>query len=163
MTTQSDIAKHLDLSERRLRDVLGELGINSKAVSLDVIRVAYIRDLRNKAAGRGGDDQGALSKARTKQALADAAMKELQYYRELKLLVPAAEIEPALREWAAVARGEVQNAVEKLLAAIRSQHGVEMDADAVEGILHPAFRAIAAYPALQVPDGAQDEGGAYER
>jgi hypothetical protein len=150
MTTQREIAEHLDLSERRVRDVLNELGVDWKATPLDAIRTAYIRYLRERAAGRGGDEQGALSRARTQQALADARMKELQYYRELKLLVPVEELEPALRDWAAMARGEVRNAVEKLLAAIRSQHGVEVATDVVEGILHPAFRAIAAYPAQSV-------------
>jgi hypothetical protein len=117
----------------------------------------YCEQLRREAAGRSGDDQAALSKARTKQALADANMKELQYYRELKLLVPAAEIEPALQDWAAMARSETQFAVDKFVAALQSQHGIEVDQALIDGTFTPAFRAIGSYPTQLAGDA--DEGG----
>ncbi|SDR38632.1 hypothetical protein SAMN04490186_5887 [Pseudomonas grimontii] len=54
MPTQLEIAEHLDMSERAARDVLKRLNLDWQAVSLADIRTAYIRDLREKAAGRGG-------------------------------------------------------------------------------------------------------------
>jgi RecB family endonuclease NucS len=55
---QAFVARHLDMSERNLRDVLRGLGIDWPVDSIDSVRVAYIRDLREKAAGRGGDGKG---------------------------------------------------------------------------------------------------------
>lgn len=119
---------------------------------------AYCSALRSEAAGRGGAFAESLTAARTEQARADTRMKELQYYRELKLLVPVEEIEPMLAGWAATARSEVGYAVEKLVAGIRSKHGVEVTQDEVDAALLPAFRAIAEYP-KRLSDDAVGEGG----
>lgn len=157
MATQAEIAEHLDLSERKVRDVLQALEIDHREASIDHVRLAYIRDLREKAAGRGGDEHAALTKARTEQALADARMKQLTYHRELGQLVPVSELEPVLAGWAATARSEVQFAVEKLIAAIQSQHGIEIEQQHVDDTIQPALRAIGSYPASVAPDA--DEGG----
>ncbi|UEX76804.1 hypothetical protein [Sediminicurvatus halobius] len=154
MATQREIAEHLDLSERRVRDLLAELGVDHREASLDEVRVSYIRHLRELAAGRGGDQQASLTEARTQQALADANLKRLTYYRELKLLVPVEEIEPRLAGWAATARSEVGFAVDKLVAGIRSQHGIEVSDQEIDDALQPAYRAIGSYP----PCAAGDDG-----
>ena len=130
-----------------MRDLVRELGVDVKTHSLDEIRVAYIRDLRDKAAGRGGEDAQSLTQARTKQALADARIKDLTYYRELKLLVPVDEIEPLLANWAATARSETTFAVEKLVAAIQSQHRIQIDQQLIDDTVYAAFRSIGSYPA----------------
>lgn len=55
--TQAEIADHLDISDRRLRELLTEWGLNHKQVSLAELRIRYVRKLREEAAGRaaGGD------------------------------------------------------------------------------------------------------------
>lgn len=55
--TQAEIAAHLDISDRRLRELLTEFGLDHKQVPLSEIRVRYLRKLREEAAGRaaGGD------------------------------------------------------------------------------------------------------------
>jgi phage terminase Nu1 subunit (DNA packaging protein) len=53
--TQVEIAAHLDISDRRLRELLVELHLDHKRNSLSEIRVAYIRRLREEAAGRQGE------------------------------------------------------------------------------------------------------------
>lgn len=50
--TQVEIAAHLDLSERRLRELLTEWGLDHKQIPLADIRTRYIRKLREEAAGR---------------------------------------------------------------------------------------------------------------
>jgi phage terminase Nu1 subunit (DNA packaging protein) len=50
--TQQGIAKHLDLSQAAVSSLMAELGIDWRAASLNEIRVAYIRRLREQAAGR---------------------------------------------------------------------------------------------------------------
>lgn len=67
--TQDEIAHYLDISDRRLRELLAEWGISHKTTPLDQIRVRYIRKLREEAAGRadvGGED--GLVSARTREA-----------------------------------------------------------------------------------------------
>lgn len=49
---QIDIAQHLDLSDRSVREFLSLRNIDHKASTLDEIRIAYIRHLREIAAGR---------------------------------------------------------------------------------------------------------------
>lgn len=62
--TQAALAKHLDLSERSVRELFGKSvfppTVNSKALTeadLDTCRVAYIRHLRDAAAGRSKDEE----------------------------------------------------------------------------------------------------------
>lgn len=57
--TQAALGRHLDLSERSVRELFGKAvfptTVNSKALTeadLDVCRVAYIQHLRDQAAGR---------------------------------------------------------------------------------------------------------------
>lgn len=50
--TQVEIAAHLDISDRRLRELLTEFNLDHKRVPLADIRVKYIRKLREEAAGR---------------------------------------------------------------------------------------------------------------
>lgn len=57
--TQVEIAAHLDMSDRRLRELLAELHLDHKRHSLADIRVAYIRRLREEAAGRQADSDEA--------------------------------------------------------------------------------------------------------
>lgn len=68
--TQAEIAEHLDMSDRNLRDVLGVLGLDHKEVALSVIRVGYIRHLREQAAGRGSGEPGGLDLVQERAALA---------------------------------------------------------------------------------------------
>lgn len=70
--TQAEIADHLDMSDRNLRDVLQELNLDHKQVSLSVLRVAYIRRLREQAAGRMGNEAGGLDLVQERAALARA-------------------------------------------------------------------------------------------
>lgn len=68
--TQAEIAEHLDMSDRNLRDLLQALGMDHKQVSLSALRVAYIRRLRDQAAGRMGNETGGLDLVQERAALA---------------------------------------------------------------------------------------------
>lgn len=155
MTTQADIAKHLDLSERRVRDLLKELNIDHKKSTLTNIRIAYIRSLRNQAAGRGGSQQENATRAKIRESEANAQLKELQFHKEVKTLIPANEIEPILANWATLARSETQHAIAKMVAAIESKHGIEVEQGLIDESLGAAFAAIANYPSQSsIDDGA---------
>ena len=68
--TQSEIAEHLDMSDRNLRDLLQVLDLDHKQASLSAIRVGYIRRLREQAAGRAGSEDGGLDLVQERAALA---------------------------------------------------------------------------------------------
>lgn len=54
--TQAEIAAHLDISDRRLRELLTEWHLDHKQVPLADIRIRYLRKLREEAAGRAAAD-----------------------------------------------------------------------------------------------------------
>ena len=124
---QAFVARHLDMSERNLRDVLRGLGIDWPVDSIDSVRVAYIRDLREKAAGRGGDDQGELTRARTRDALASAKIREIQFFESTGQLVSVEELEPLLESWATMARSEFINGMNKVVADIEGANDVVVE------------------------------------
>lgn len=67
--TQAEAAAHLDLSERSVRELEDKLGLPAD-YSLDHLRVAYIRHLREIAAGRSSATGQALDLAAERAALA---------------------------------------------------------------------------------------------
>lgn len=66
--TQPEIAAHLDISDRRLRELLAEWGIDHKATTLSDIRIRYIRRLREEAAGRASGGEYDLTSERARLA-----------------------------------------------------------------------------------------------
>lgn len=100
MATQAEVGKHLDLSDRSVRDLLdrGVLPAARRgALDLEACRVAYIRHLREQAAGRAtgpsGDDL-TTERARLAREQADHyALKNAALRLEL---LPRAEITRAV-------------------------------------------------------------------
>lgn len=146
MPTLKEIAEDCDMSEANASIVMRALGVDWKTATLAECRWRYIRDLRATAAGRGGDDQGNLAKQRARQAAADANLKELEYQVRTGELVDMNVILPLLESYAVSASAEIQNMVAKLVAAIESKHGIEIDQGTVDDMLCTALDAIAAYP-----------------
>lgn len=146
MIDQAAVARHLDMSDRNLRDVLRGLGMEWPS-DIDDIRVAYIRDLREKAAGRGGDDMAELTRMRIRESKAKAISGEIDNYEKLGLLVSVEEIEPALEQWSVVARSEVGNALNKIIGDIEGQYKIEVDRELlVDGHINAAYRIIGNHP-----------------
>jgi len=155
--TQAQIAAHLDMSERNLRDVLIKIKMDHRKHTLDEIRVGYIRYMRDLAGNRGGDEAGNLARARIRESAANAQLKELQFNRDVGLLVPVQELEPLLTSWASAGRVEILAAFQSFAAGITSQHGIEITQDDINDAASAACRIIADYPRDFV--GADDAGG----
>ena len=153
---QAFVARHLDMSERNLRDVLRGLGIDWPVDSIDSVRVAYIRDLREKAAGRGGDDQGELTRARTRDALASAKIREIQFFESTGQLVSVEELEPLLEAWATMARSEFINGMNKVIADIEGANDVVVDRVMVDGYARAALDAVGEYPGRAARSGSDN-------
>lgn len=141
MASQQDIAEHLDMSPRNLRDVLNALGLDWRTKPLDDIRIAYIRKLREAAAGRN-DDQLAVVRAR--RELAEARIKELELAKEYKLIIRTDDVEPLLIGLMTEFQSAVLEAGNKALQAIENTHDVKLDDDLILGHLRAALGTIAA-------------------
>jgi len=94
--TQAEIAAHLDISDRRLRDLLTEFGLDHKQVPLAEIRVRYLRKLREEAAGRGAGGDIDLAKERALLAKEQRIRVEMQNAVTRKELAPVVLIEEVL-------------------------------------------------------------------
>lgn len=138
--SQSDIAEHLDMSPRNLRDVLTGLGLDWRTDSLDEIRIGYIRKLREAAAGRS-DDQ--LAHARTRRELADARLKELDLAEKYKQIVSVEHLEPLLISLMKQIQSAVLEAGNKSLQMLETKYSIEVDDDDLLGILRSALGAVA--------------------
>lgn len=105
--------------------------------------LAYCERLRTEAAGRGGDDQAALTRARTREAEASAQLKELQIMERAGQLVPGDEIEPQLQAMVTAARTELLALPDALAQELRALYGVEIDASLIEERIHVALAHLA--------------------
>ncbi len=74
---QIEIAKHLDLSTRQIRE-LQSAGVFPKGATLDEARIAYIRRLREQAAGRSATNGLDLASERARLAKMQADKLEIE-------------------------------------------------------------------------------------
>lgn len=80
MLTQQQIAEHLDLERSTVSRLVDRLNIDYRTASMDEVRIAYLRHLREMAAGRASETGIDL--------VAERAMTE-RVDREIKLLTLA--------------------------------------------------------------------------
>jgi len=147
--TQVEIAMHLDMSERNVRDVLAGIGDKThragdwwKQSTIDEIQLLYIRDLREKAAGRGGESQSELARARTDESLMKAAKLRLEYQREINLVVSAEDAAEVIIEWARQANMDYTQGINKLVSGIQNKYSIKVDSELVEEIVCPTTDRI---------------------
>ena len=103
--SQKDIAEHLDLSQPAVSQLMEHLGIDWRAADLADIRVAYIRRLREQAAGRATNGAFDLATERARLAKEQADRVALQNAAERKELAPVTLIEEVLTKAAAKIAG----------------------------------------------------------
>lgn len=106
---------------------------------------AYCDHLRSYAAGRGGDNQGALTTARVEEAQAKTAMMRLNYAERLGKLVPADDAARIVVDWAGHTNREIRAAVEKLRQALESEHGITIAPETLTDVIEPAIERIGAF------------------
>lgn len=93
---QQVIADHLDLSQGAVSQWMDRLGIDWRSSSLDEIRVAYIRELREQAAGRAAAGDLDLATERAGLAKAQREKIEMQNAVTRRELAPVVLIEEVL-------------------------------------------------------------------
>lgn len=113
--TQQDIADHLDMSQQAVSSLLQELGIDWRQASLDDVRFAYIRRLREMAAGRA--TVGDLDLATERAGLARAQREKI----EMANAVTRGELAPVMliEEVLAKAAGKIAGVLDAIPGMVR--------------------------------------------
>lgn len=99
MATAAEIAAHLDLSERSVRDLKKRAilpGAGRGDMNPDACRLAYIRHLRSSAAGRGGAGPGSLEVERARLAAAQAEAVERKNAHDRGDIISRAAVDGAV-------------------------------------------------------------------
>lgn len=94
--TQAEIAAHLDISDRRLRELLTEWGLDHKQATQTELRQRYIRKLREEAAGRATTGPLDLATERARLASEQADRVAMQNAISRKELGPISLISEVL-------------------------------------------------------------------
>lgn len=105
MLSQQDIADHLDMSQQAVSQLMEQLGIDWRSADLSEIRVAYIRRLREQAAGRSASGDLDLASERAALARAQRDKIEMQNAVTRGELAPVALIEEVLTKAASKVAG----------------------------------------------------------
>lgn len=98
---QKEIAEHLDLSQPAVSGLMDRLSIDWKTSTMDEIRVAYIRHLREQAAGRAASGDLDLATERARLAKEQADKVAMQNAVTRGDLAPVVMIEEVLTKTAA--------------------------------------------------------------
>lgn len=103
----------------------------------------YCTKLREEAAGRSGDDQQSLTRARTREAEASAELKQIQIAEKAGTLVPLAAVEPGLIAMITAARQELLALPDRLATELRALYGVEIDPSLITERIHESLQHLA--------------------
>lgn len=141
--TQIELAAHIGLeTDRSVRDICTRLGLDSKTISQRDFRLAYIKDQRETAAGRGGDQQVTLAKARTEESTVKTAKMRLEFLRELGVVISAEDAADVITAWCRQANQDYTQGVTKLVSEIQSRYDITVDNEMVEDIVCPTTDRI---------------------
>ncbi len=158
--SQAEIAEHLDISDRRVRELATEWGIDSRQVALGEWRLRYLRQLREQAAGRAASGNLDLAEQRARLAKEQADRISMQNAVTRKELAPAELIEEVLSRTGAKAAklldtipGELKRRCPQLTAD---------DVTAIAGTI-AKVRNLAAAISLASLEEDEEEGDAADR
>lgn len=153
MVTQVEIAEHLGISERRVRDVLNNLDIDHKTESLDSIRLRYLEDLRGKAAGHISGEGFDLTKERVLTERIDRQLKELNLAERKQMLVNREQLYPALENAFVALKTSLMALAVQIKSTIDVQYGIDLDLEIVETEVNNALTTISRYD----PSNSRDD------
>ena len=105
MLSQQEIGDHLDMSQQAVSQLMGDLNIDWREADLSQIRVAYIRRLRERAAGRAATGDLDLATERALLAREQKDKIAMQNAVTRGELAPVALIEEVLTKAASKVAG----------------------------------------------------------
>jgi hypothetical protein len=163
MSTQKQIADHLDLSQAEVSKLMAELGIDWQGTDLETIRVQYIRRLRAAAAGhRSGDMDLVAERVQTERV--DRELKQFTLAEKKGSLVNLEQLEPELTQMVVAFRTELLSRDDKLKADLDALYGIDIDLQVITEHTHDALNQLARYDpereGVAAPAGSADEAPA---
>lgn len=151
MTTQIEIAQHLDLSTRQIRE-LQSIGVFTKGATLDEARLAYIRRLREQAAGRAATNGLDLTSERARLAKMQADKLETELTAKRGDLISLTE---AVKGWSDLVNAFRQKMLSLPVRASDSIPGITDRRNAeriLTGMVYEALSELSRWK----PDGTEE-------
>lgn len=145
MPTQVEIAEHLDLAQKQVSELMGQLGIDWKATPLSDIRVAYIRKIRGQAAGHRAEDGSDLVAERVKTERVSRELMLLQLHEKRGSLIHVEQLRPMYAQMIGAFKTELIARDDKLKGELDALYGVTVDIELLNGHTRSALEQLARY------------------
>lgn len=154
MTTQKQIAVHLDLSQAEVSKLMAELQIDWKTAPIEQIRVAYIRKLRAVAAGHKSSDGMDLTRERVLTEQVERELKQYELAEKKGQLVNVDQLESELKQMFGAFKTELLSRDDKLKAELDALYGIDVDGQLLEEHTRAALQQLARYDPERAGAGA---------
>ncbi|WP_186100829.1 MarR family transcriptional regulator [Burkholderia gladioli] len=145
MPTQLQIAEHLDLDQSAVSRFVDKIRLDYKATSIDEIRIAYIRHLREVAAGRASGTGIDLVAERAMTERVDREIKLLTLAEKRSQLVNAAQLEQAYGQMVGAFQTELLALSDKIVQELRTLYGVEVDVEWLNEHVYGCLEQLSQY------------------
>lgn len=141
MTTQTEIANHLGISQQAVSKTLSKMGIEWKDKSLDEIRLAYCARLREQASGHA--NQLMLERVETEKV--DRELKLYQLAEKKKELINVEDLKSELVNIFAGFRQELLSRDDKLKTELDTLYGIDIDVSILNEYTYNALSHLSGY------------------
>jgi len=138
---QSSFGRLVGISQPSVKEFFDK-GVLGPDQTLKQWLLAYTKRMRDQAAGRGGDDQFNLSKARAEESILKTAKLRLEYNREIGVTVVAEDAAAVITDWCRFGNREYSQGINRLVSEIQNQYGITIDNKLVESIAGPTTERI---------------------
>lgn len=159
---QAELAKHLSMSVRNLREVLKKLKLDHRIDSVRKIRNAYIDYLRGMVSGHKGSDGADLTTVRVENEKIEGQLKALTLLEKLGELVPVADIKPMIDQMIAAFRSDLMTLPDILKTNIDAAYGIDVDIELINEPITNAQERLSSFEADAGEDNNErsEEGSA---
>ncbi|UVE65233.1 MarR family transcriptional regulator [Burkholderia pyrrocinia] len=147
MPTQQQIAEHLDLDQSAVSRFVDKVRLDYRVASIDEIRVAYIRHLREIAAGRGSEAGIDLVAERAMTERVDRQLKLLTLAEKQGQLVNVQQLEHAYGEMVTAFQTELLALPDNLVQELRTLYGVDVDVEWLNEHIYEFLEQLSRYGA----------------
>ncbi|WP_196480985.1 MarR family transcriptional regulator [Burkholderia territorii] len=145
MPTQQQIAEHLDLDQSAVSRFVDKVQLDYREATLDAIRIAYIRHLREMAAGRASGSGIDLVAERAKTEIVDREIKLLTLAEKKGQLVNVAQLEQAFGQMVGAFQTELLALPDKLVQELRALYDVEVDVEWLNEHMYGCLEQLSQY------------------
>lgn len=143
--TQKKIAEHLDLDQSNVSRFLQQLDFDWHGMTLDEVRIAYVRKLRAQAAGHRSEDGMDLVHERVLTERVDRELKMFTLAEKKSQLINVAQLEPELEQMVGAWRSDLLGRDDKLKADLDVLYGINVDIQVINDYTFAAFNHLARY------------------